>query len=60
MMRRARLLLQEMCSLQDVGKGLVRGLSVSLPELMDFKLFGKTILVVRKRFRLFLASQLGK
>ena len=32
----------------------------SLPELMDFKLFGKTILVVNKKFRLFLASQLGK
>ena len=33
---------------------------VSLPELMDFKLFGKTILVVNKKFRLFLASQPGK
>ena len=32
----------------------------SLPELMDFKLFGKTIFVVNKKFRLFLASQLGK
>ena len=32
----------------------------SLPELMDFKLFGKTILVVNKKFGLFLASQLGK
>ena len=32
----------------------------SLPELVDFKLFGKTILVVYKKFKLFLASQLGK
>ena len=32
----------------------------SLSELVDFKLFGKTILVVNKKFRLFLASQLGK
>ena len=32
----------------------------SLPELVDFKLFGKTILVVNKKFKLFLASQLGK
>ena len=31
----------------------------SLPELMDFRPFGKTILVVNKKFRLFLASQLG-
>ena len=28
----------------------------SLPEPMDFKLFGKTILVVNKKFRLFLAG----
>ena len=32
----------------------------SLPELVDFKLFGKTILVVNKKFKVFLASQLGK
>ena len=32
----------------------------SLPELVDFKLFGKTILAVNKKFKLFLASQLGK
>ena len=32
----------------------------SLPELVDFKLFGKTILVVNQEFKLFLASQLGK
>ena len=31
----------------------------SLSELVDFKLFGKTILVVNKKFKLFLASQLG-
>ena len=30
----------------------------SLPEFMNFKLFGKT--VVNKKFRLFLANQLGK
>ena len=35
-------------------------LAFSLPELADFKLFGKTILVVNKEFKLFLASQLGK
>ena len=33
---------------------------LSLDEVMDFKLFGKTILVVNKKFRLFLANQLGK
>ena len=32
----------------------------SLPELVDFKLFGKTILVVNTKFKLFVASQLGK
>ena len=32
---------------------------LSLPELVDFKLFGQTILVVNKQFKLFLASQLG-
>ena len=32
----------------------------SLPELVDFKLFGKTILVANTKFNLFLASQLGK
>ena len=32
----------------------------SLPELVDFKLFGKTNLVVNKKFKLFLASQLVK
>ena len=39
--------------------GLGRFSGNSLPELMDFKLFGKTILVVNKKFKLFLASQLG-
>ena len=34
--------------------------SYSLPELVDFKLFGKTIVVVNKKFKLCLASQLGK
>ena len=34
-------------------------LTTSLPELVDFKLFGKTILVVHLKFRL-LACQLGK
>ena len=33
---------------------------ISLPELVDFKLFGKTILVVNEKFKPFLASQLGK
>ena len=32
----------------------------SLPEFMDFILFGKTILVVNKKFGLFLANQLRK
>ena len=32
----------------------------SLPELVDLKLFRKTILVVNKQFIFFLASQLGK
>ena len=32
----------------------------SLPELVDFKFLGKTILVANKKFKLFLASQLGK
>ena len=32
----------------------------SLPEFMNFTLFGKTILVVNKKFRLCLANQLGK
>ena len=32
----------------------------SLPEFMDFILFGKTILVVNKKFCLFLANQLRK
>ena len=36
------------------------GFRYSLPELVDFKLFGKTILVVNTKFKLFLASQLGK
>ena len=35
-------------------------LSDSLPELVDFKLFGLGPLVVNKKFGLFLASQLGK
>ena len=34
--------------------------ALSLPELMDFIFFGKTILVVNKKCRLFLASQLGR
>ena len=33
---------------------------VSLPEFMGFILFGKTILVVNKKFGLFLANQLRK
>ena len=32
----------------------------SLPEFLDFKLFGKTILEVNKMFRLFLANPLRK
>ena len=32
----------------------------SLPEFMDFILFGKTILVVNKKFGLFLANELRK
>ena len=32
----------------------------SLPEFLDFKLFGKTILVVNRKFELFLAHQLRK
>ena len=36
------------------------GLLYSLPEFMDFKLFGKTILVVNKKFGLCLANQLRK
>ena len=32
------------------------GLTDSLPELMGFKLFGKTILVVNKKFRLFVGQ----
>ena len=30
------------------------------PELVDLKLFGKTMFVVNKKFGLFSASQLGK
>ena len=36
------------------------GLISSLPELMDFILFGKTILVVNKKFGLFLVHPLRK
>ena len=32
----------------------------SLPEFLDFKLFGKTTLVVNRKFELFLAHQLRK
>ena len=32
----------------------------SLRELLDFKLFGETILVVNKKFRFFLAHPLRK
>ena len=37
-----------------------RSKGISLPELVDFALFGKTTLVVNKKFKLCLASQLGK
>ena len=40
--------------------GFPKSRILSLPELVDFKLFGKTILVVNTKFGLFLASQLGK
>ena len=47
------------------GSLLLKGFSgfakrSSLPEFLDFKLFGKTILVVDRKFELFLAHQLRK
>ena len=40
--------------------GVTPELFPSLPEFLDFKLFGKTILVVNRKFELFLAHSLRK
>ena len=44
----------------QIGRRWMLDLPFSLPELVDFKLFGKTILVVNIKFELFLGHPLSQ
>ena len=55
------------CQVEALGLGFlavsvacIGNSKISLPEFLDFKLFGKTSLVVHKKFGLFLADPLRK